>query len=37
MGGKIPYTGVNSVSLLKLLENGLRLEKPSNVACSSEM
>ena len=36
-GGKIPYPAVDPTSLMKLLENGQRLEKPSNVACSRKM
>ena len=36
-GGKIPYPAVDPMSLMKLLENGQRLEKPSNSACSRKM
>jgi len=35
--GKIPYAGVDPLTLIQLLEDGRRLEKPSNVACSVEM
>ena len=36
-GGKIPYPGVDPVSLSGLLESGHRLDKPKNAACSEEM
>ena len=36
-GGKIPYPGVDPVSLPSLLESGHRLYKPKNAACSEEM
>ena len=36
-GGKIPYPGVDPVSLPSLLESGHRLDKPENAACSEEM
>ena len=36
-GGKIPYPGVDPVSLSSHLENGHRLDKPNNAACSEEM
>ncbi len=35
--GRSPYGGVDSVDILKHLERGGRLEKPSNAACSNEM
>ena len=35
--GKIPYAGVDPLSLAQLLEDGRRLGKPSNAACSDEM
>ena len=35
--GRIPYPGVNPFSLIKFLEEGKRLDKPSNAACSDEM
>ena len=36
-GGKIPYPGVDPVSLPSLLESGHRLDKPKNAACSEKM
>ena len=36
-GGKIPYPGVDPVSLPRLLESGHRLDKPNNAACSEKM
>jgi len=36
-GGRNPYPGVDPVSLPNLLENGHRLDKPNNAACSEEM
>ena len=36
-GGKIPYPGVDPISLSNHLENGHRLDKPNNAACSEEM
>ena len=36
-GGKIPYPGVDPISLSSLLESGHRLDKPNNAACSEEM
>ena len=35
--GKTPYLGINVASLPKLLEEGLRLDAPSNAANASEM
>jgi len=35
--GKIPYAGADPLTLTRLLEDGRRLEKPSNTACSVEM
>jgi len=35
--GKIPYAGVDPLTLIQLLEKGKRLDKPSNAACSEEM
>ena len=32
-GGKTPYPGINPVSLVRILEDGERLEKPANAAC----
>ena len=36
-GGHIPYSGISPVTLLHLLRNGDRLNKPMNPACSDEM
>ena len=36
-GGKSPYPGTNPVSLMQMLEEGGRLPKPYNSACSDEM
>ena len=36
-GGKAPYAGVDPLSLAQLLENGQRLDKPLNAACSDSM
>ena len=35
--GKIPYGGVDPLTMVELLESGKRLNKPSNTACSEEM
>ena len=35
--GKIPYGGVDPLTMIQLLESGRRLDKPSNAACSEEM
>ena len=35
--GKIPYGGVDPLTMVQLLESGRRLNKPSNAACSEEM
>ena len=35
--GKIPYGGVDPLTMIQLLESGRRLDKPSNTACSEEM
>eukprot|EP00731_Ephydatia_muelleri_P015946 Em0009g370a len=35
--GKIPYPGVTPFSLVKYLDEGGRLENPSNAACSDEI
>ena len=35
--GRIPYSGIPVMSVLKLLKAGQRLEKPENTACSNEM
>ena len=35
--GRSPYPGIDPFSLVKALENGMRLENPSNEACSQEM
>ena len=34
-GGKQPYPGISPLSLHWLLEEGQRLEKPNNAACSN--
>ena len=36
-GGRIPYPGVDPVDLPKLLEEGMRLDYPSNAANTPEM
>ena len=36
-GGKSPYPGVDPLSLTQLLQNGQRLDKPLNAACSDTM
>ena len=35
--GKIPYGGVDPLTMVQLLESGKRLNKPSNTACSEEV
>ena len=35
--GRLPYPGVEPANLLKLLEDGHRLARPSNAACSDDM
>ena len=35
--GRIPYSGVPAMSLLRTLQRGERLERPDNEACSDEM
>ena len=35
--GRLPYPGVQLVSLLQLLEDGHRLARPTNTACSGDM
>ena len=35
--GKNPYPGVDPFTLIKYLDDGGRLEKPTNAACSQEM
>ena len=35
--GKTPYPGVHPANLAKLLEEGLRLDPPTNAASASEM
>ena len=34
--GRIPYPAVDAMSILKVLEDGTRLEKPANAACAPE-
>ena len=36
-GGKIPYSGINPAELPRMLEDGYRMEKPSNSVCLDEM
>ena len=36
-GGKVPYGGLTPMSLLKMLQEGYRMEKPNNAACSQKM
>lgn len=36
-GGKAPYAGVDRLSLIHMLEDGGRMEKPRNSACSDSM
>ena len=35
--GRIPYPGVDPFLLIKYLDDGRRLSKPANAACSQEM
>ena len=35
--GRVPYSGISVMSVLRLLKEGQRLEKPENTACSNEM
>ena len=35
--GRIPYSGIHPMRLMKELQNGQRLEKPENAACHDEM
>ena len=35
--GRVPYSGIPVMSVLRLLKTGQRLEKPENTACSNEM
>ncbi len=36
-GGRVPYPAVDPLSLIQLLGEGRRLERPSNSACAAEM
>lgn len=36
-GGTIPYGGISPLALLQLLQDGERLSKPRNSACTDEM
>ncbi len=36
-GGRTPYPAVNPLSLIQLLGEGQRLERPPNTACATEM
>ena len=35
--GKTPYPGVDPFTLIRFLDDGRRLDKPNNAACSVEM
>ena len=35
--GRVPYSGVPAMSLLRTLQRGERLERPDNEACSDEV
>ena len=35
-GGKMPYGGLSPMSLPKMLGEGMRLDKPSSLACSEK-
>ena len=36
-GGKNPYPGMSPYTVARMIDNGGRLQKPSNAACSEEM
>ena len=36
-GGKAPYPGIHPTSVIEELEQGYRMPKPYNFACSDEM
>ena len=36
-GGKSPYPGINPLSLVNMLEQGERMPKPYNEACTDEV
>ncbi len=36
-GGRTPYPAVDPLSLIQLLEEGRRLDRPLNAACATEM
>ena len=36
-GGKAPYPGTDPLTLMQRLEEGDRISKPSNAACTDEM
>ncbi len=36
-GGRVPYPAVDPLSLIQLLGEGRRLERPSTSACAAEM
>ena len=36
-GGKAPYPGTDPATLLQRLEQGERMPKPNNAACTEEM
>lgn len=36
-GGKTPYTGIQMAELSRKLEDGYRMEKPRNAACTEQM
>ena len=35
--GRVPYVGVPAMTLLSQLQNGYRLDRPTNATCSDEM
>ena len=35
--GRVPYSGIRAMSILNMLREGERLERPTNTACSDKM
>ena len=35
--GKTPYPGVHALSVIKMIDEGYRMDKPRNSACTEEM